>query len=381
MKTHRIRQLTARFVLIGIAVGTGFTHHTHAGEVQELAPQMYLVPSSVFKPVRPTDLTLFPTDGITPLIDVPGINSDGQLVGMDIDLSAPVVSNEAQESPNLGYPLQTEDLVVDDVIHLTSDERFDPSVNPWFEWDDGTMPLEEEYPWEEVGLKTTRIKVTAKSYIAPIGNNVGNVPGGNNGVLNLLAGVTDRFFSENPINDRMDHAYRLFSSVVMVVTCDGNTLVNWAHTPYLDDTGTEPPKPIVNLAALQAPPGVLREEVTDPVLNTKGNFTRVNNSTLRIDWAFYGRPHAFAEPPLAAVARRTGKWIWHRVDGFVTCVNDVAVPRINVSGSGFPSHRLWINRVLRQTLPQGPFSNLWVNGGEVLDTKGKSYAPKVFKVK
>lgn len=277
--------------------------------------------------------------------------------------------------------LQTEDRVVDEGIELSSESRFNADDNPWLEWDNGYTPDDEDYPPELIAVKNTRIKVTAKSYIAAIGKNVGNVPGGNNAMLNIVAGATDQFFSENPLNDRMDHAYRLYSSVAMVVTCDGNALLNWAHTPYLDDTGTEPAKPIANWAALQAPKGVLREEVTNPLRNTKGNFTRVNKSTLRIDWAFYGRPHPFAEPALTAVSPRTGKWIWHRVDGFVECKNDVAVPRLNISGSAFPSHRLWINRALTQTVAQGPFSNLWINGGEVVDGRGKSYKPKVLKVK
>jgi len=51
--------------------------------------------------------------------------------------------------------------------------------------------------------------------------------------------------------------------------------------------------------------------------------------------------------------------IWHRVSGRIYCDGDKGYIEATLSGSAFPSHRLWLMGNLKTTIPQGPMANLW----------------------
>src|SRR5947209_8255475 len=81
-----------------------------------------------------------------------------------------------------------------------------------------------------IPTRTTHdVKVVVKSYIAPIGRHLGATrcaaidPTALPKLIALATG-TDAAFSENPLTDRKDRKYRLFSSRTFRVTCAGGRI-------------------------------------------------------------------------------------------------------------------------------------------------------------
>jgi hypothetical protein len=201
-------------------------------------------------------------------------------------------------------------------------------------------------------------KVVAKSFIAPIGGNAGSPYCGS--VLNpgpalklrALAAATDAAYSENPTTDARDRRYRLYSSRTFTVTCNGPRIVSVVPTPIDTDVGLEC---IPRTSRCLTPPPITLSRVTA---------SQTSPTTYEFSWTAKGRPNLGAEPAFQLVCPRTSVYIWHTVSGRIECAN--GEPRIDVrfSGSQFPSHRLFINGVVRSPqIPQGPFSNLWRAAG------------------
>jgi hypothetical protein len=78
-------------------------------------------------------------------------------------------------------------------------------------------------------------------------------------------------------------------------------------------------------------------------------------------WKGSSRPHILAEPSLQFVNFRVNRDIWHRVEGKIT-IEDGGSPKVeikNFTGSDFPSHRLFLDGNINQTIQQGDFVKLW----------------------
>ena len=107
-------------------------------------------------------------------------------------------------------------------------------------------------------------------------------------------------------------------------------------------------------ACLQAPP-----------LIVSGVTARVTSPTsFDFSWTAKGRPNLGAEPGMQLVCPRTSVFIWHNVSGRIECAGGEPRVAIRLTGSRFPSHRAFVNGVIQPpTIPQGPFSNLWVPAG------------------
>ena len=142
---------------------------------------------------------------------------------------------------------------------------------------------------------TRSFRVTAKSFIAPIGTNIGVVcfpdliaAGG----LIAFARATDAAFSEAPADDRIfvvappdNKGYRLFSSTEVLVNHRGPTLLSvGAAGAVSTDVGRE-----------CAPGTGLCLDPPRAVLELPFSTTRVDASRVRFRWGIKGRPPLAAE--------------------------------------------------------------------------------------
>ena len=204
--------------------------------------------------------------------------------------------------------------------------------------------------------KSKVVTVTAKSFIAFIGGNVGVMPGialiplppspvpipvPRQKLLNVLASATDLQFNENPLNPAKDKHYRLFSSVKFSLVFEGGKIL--AAVPLMDtDVGKEGP--------IQPPPLIVSPVTVSP----RGS------SFVTFSWFGKGLPDPLVEPGFQAVRSRTSVFIWHIVEGKIDVSSGVPVTTVSIRGSQFPSHRVFVdNTFIPPQQPQGPFSNLW----------------------
>src|SRR6266545_3985125 len=188
------------------------------------------------------------------------------------------------------------------------------------------------------------VRVVVKSFIRCIGSMAGSLPFwcplGSGLRLRAMALATDRLMCEEPMHDRKDKRYRLFSACTFQVTCQNGRVIAVTPSALDTDTGKEGP--------LQAPP-----LITAPVrvMRTADGF--------EFSWFARGRPHLAAEPPFQLVCPRTSVFIWHRVSGRVRCTPEGTDVSVNLSGSKFPTHRVFVNGTPVRTVPQGGFARLW----------------------
>jgi|GEM_PF-2476037 outer membrane protein OmpA-like peptidoglycan-associated protein len=165
--------------------------------------------------------------------------------------------------------------------------------------------------------------------------------------LAAFAGATQSAVNENPSTDIKDRNYRLFSECTFSVTCGDNGLVDVKQSPISTDHGLEC---IPRTTTCLSPPPLRVFDVTS---------SRSGPNIFDFTWSVKGQPHPAAEPGFQAVCPRTSKFIWHAVRGRITCGPSGPTMTAQLSGSQFPSHRVWINGALISTRPQGNFSQLW----------------------
>lgn len=195
---------------------------------------------------------------------------------------------------------------------------------------------------------TRQVKVVVKSFIRRIGLRTGSLPfrcnllssPGSGARLQALALATDAMMSEDPMHDRKDKGYRLYSACTFTVSCQNGRVVSVTPSALDTDTGKEGP--------LQAP-----ALITTPV-----NVTRTADG-FEFSWFARGRPHLAAEPPFQLVCPRTSVYIWHRVSGRVRCTPAGTDVSVNLTGSKFPTHRAYVNGSPLPPVPQGGFARLW----------------------
>jgi peptidoglycan hydrolase-like protein with peptidoglycan-binding domain len=236
-------------------------------------------------------------------------------------------------------------------------------------------------------VSTRVFRLVAKSFIGPIGSRYGSLqcqldstvstvariispiggavidwlaPDASDLALHALATATDAAFSEDPHDDRIftspppeSKGYRLFSRGQLYADCRGTDLVSLSLGPLggaIDtDSGKEclPHLPV----CMQAPPLII-----DQPFVTR----RIDGSRVAFRWGVKGRPPQGAEIGLEIPCLRSSVYIWHQIDGVVDCSSGTAtVTGLTLTGSRFPSHRLWLDGVLAQDIRQGPLSGLW----------------------
>jgi len=197
-------------------------------------------------------------------------------------------------------------------------------------------------------------RIALKSFIAPIGSDIGILPGRcflstvplasptPEVELAEFAVATDLAFSENPMTDAKDKGYRLFSERTFSVSCSDGRIVSAVPSGLDTDSGKEGP--------FQAPPLITSDvsaKITGP-------------ATFAFSWMAKGRPHLAVEPSFQFVCFRTSRFIWHKVEGEIDC-SGMVPPSPRIAGSHFPSHRAFVNGTPVTTIRQGPLSDLWVS--------------------
>ena len=141
--------------------------------------------------------------------------------------------------------------------------------------------------------------------------------------------------------------YRLFSEVRLDLQCSGNKVAKWKISPAAIDSGKEF-RYVSTTGDLQ--PGL----TATPALSGE---TAVDKVTIK--YRMRGQPNDAANILMNKVKPRACTYIWHAIDAEVACKDGKPRAGATMSGSKFPSHRLWINGMLVKDIPQGPFDSLW----------------------
>lgn len=206
-------------------------------------------------------------------------------------------------------------------------------------------------------IKTKIITITAKSFIGFIGSNVGTISGWTipptippapavpvprQMLLNAMASTMDVIMNEDPRTIAKDKHYRLFSQCKITILFESTTILS-TITELVTDSGKEGP--------LQAP----------PLITTPVKMSSTGKSFVTFSWRAKGRPHPAAEPPFQIIHPRTSVFIWHTVEGRIDVSSGAPVTTVSISGSQFPSHRVFRDIVIAANVRQGPFSSLWVS--------------------
>lgn len=190
--------------------------------------------------------------------------------------------------------------------------------------------------------KSETFKIEVKSFIMPV-----KFAGVHTIEAGILAAITDANFSENPQSGaRSARDFRLWSSAELDVQCNGDRIKSARISEGQIDTGTE-------VFVLEA-----KGELALPaeLYNLKSdNSTKIR----RFRWEMKGRPHAATLAAFYVHDYRRCVWIWHRVEGELTCAAGKPTVELSLAGSRFPSHRVWVNGKLSFFQEQGPFEYLW----------------------
>jgi hypothetical protein len=164
----------------------------------------------------------------------------------------------------------------------------------------------------------------------------------------LFADFSNLNFSENPATPATDtDDYRLFSRMGVTVVCRQDEITNWQFGDLQTAFGSE----FGILGAVGS--------VSEPIEASPGLGGDYSTASIDFSYKIIGRPNATTLPVFLAVHGRSCSWIWHKIQGTITCDNSRSSIDLSITGSQFPSHRAWINGQQRPTIYQGPFSDLW----------------------
>merc|ERR1711916_228806 len=210
-------------------------------------------------------------------------------------------------------------------------------------------------------LAATRdVRVTMKSYIAPIRGNIGKspakvwCPAWSLGAR-AVAHTTDSTVAskERPGTSKKDNLYRMYTSRRFSVECNGDKISYVKIREIVTDVGKECMNDGRTVCMTPAPV---------QVTNKSGAIGNLKNGVLNFSWRARARPPRISEPMFSGVCLRSSRYIWHKVSGKVRCkAGKPYVTDLRLGGSGFPSHRLYVNGKTRLTKRQGPLRNLWLS--------------------
>jgi hypothetical protein len=160
-------------------------------------------------------------------------------------------------------------------------------------------------------------------------------------------------FNENPRTAAKDGKYRLYTRVDMTLDCTCDDI------PFIDRMATDMDGGVESewwMSWPFFPAPKVKGTINLVPLNVSYSFP----SVLTVDWRGWGRPNALAEPGMQAVALRTSKNIWHWPEAKFICVfGEPILFSTDLLGSKFPSHRLWVNNRLADSVPQNTLADLW----------------------
>lgn len=184
--------------------------------------------------------------------------------------------------------------------------------------------------------------IETKSFIMPVSfEGVYTIEAG------ILAAITNASFSENPTSSSPStRDFRLWSSAVIGAECIGDKISAIRLSEAKIAVGSE--------AFVLEARGELSQRAE--LFNLAPDDV---NSLRRFRWEMRGRPHAATLATFYVHDYRSCTWIWHRVEGAVSCNSGQPSLTLSLSGSGFPSHRAWVNNKVTAFRQQGPFERLW----------------------
>ena len=230
---------------------------------------------------------------------------------------------------------------------ISSGEINDCNVN--VDWEDTTVSMGAAQSLANemrAGLGT--FVVTTKSFIRRIDLSSLSPVCSRTRAESLLAAFSNLNFSEDPATPAVDaNDFRLFSQSRVTVLCSGDEITNWQIGDLETAFGSE-------LGILGADGAIDEPLAASPSLD--GDY-RVDGVTF--SYRIIGQPNAKTLFSFKQVCNRSCSWIWHRVEGEITCSDGRADVGLTVTVSHFPSHRAWINSHQQPTNYQGPFSALW----------------------
>ncbi|MEW5977246.1 MAG: RHS repeat-associated core domain-containing protein [Acidobacteriota bacterium] len=220
-------------------------------------------------------------------------------------------------------------------------------------------PIHQVDPW---GLKVEDVKVVVKSFILDFGSSGEQPP---EQIMTsprlvmpnmtvpmeqawsywtvLLSSIRMTGMS-NPQSDSRDQGYRLYSERHFKVCFDQGKLIE--VTPR--------PKDHVNTDV--GPEGFLTPL---PMVTWGVKASKRDDSVFEFGWSGKGKPHPWAETLFQSVYPRSSVYIWHTISGEIKVEGQSLKTTVELRGSAFPSHRVWVNNELRKHTPQGLLRDLW----------------------
>jgi len=152
---------------------------------------------------------------------------------------------------------------------------------------------------------------------------------------------------EPPSGANDSKQFRLWTQLKANVECSGDKVSKWDIRPVVIDTGNEF---VMVTTSGDLSPGL----AASPSASGTSAVSKVDFS-----YRMRGQPNAAGILLMKGVKPRTCTYINHSISGSLSCKQGAPVVTASLKGSGFPSHRLWVNGALVKDLPQGPFDNLW----------------------
>lgn len=204
--------------------------------------------------------------------------------------------------------------------------------------------------WLAAPAYAERTVVETKSFIARIDTAIpGQFDPANAGCQSVMAKVINCTLNgEDPATGSAAAAdFRLRSAVTIDATCNAGKVTAWTFSPVSTATGNEMVW-LTTTGGLAAPLKVMPAAPGGAPTASVGFVYRMR-----------GQPNVVGNIAMEKAKHRTCTYIWHQVDGHVTCKGNSAVVDYTVSSSAFPSVRSWKDGKLVQQIDQGPFKSLW----------------------
>jgi hypothetical protein len=155
-------------------------------------------------------------------------------------------------------------------------------------------------------------------------------------------------FGEDPADGtRQTGNFRLLSQLKIDANCDGRKVSDWTIRPVETDFGKE-------FYFISTSGDLGKPLNANPSATGKMPVDKVT-----LSYRVRGQPNAAGTALMSLVKARTCRYIWHEVSAILTCKGSKLDVAASLTGSAFPSHKLWVQGSVAKHLTQGPFRSLW----------------------
>jgi len=170
-----------------------------------------------------------------------------------------------------------------------------------------------------------------------------------------------------PRDSADDGGYRLFSTRTIKIQCIGSKVINAGISKSGSKMGNEPSDSSMSFPPHPRAAGARVLEVLEgPLVPRSFGFSKesliTSGSLIFHSWRFGGEPAQSGNEYANSVARRRSTVIWHQPAIVWQCRDSKAILcSWSFRGSAFPTHMLWHDNVLLDTIEQASVSRLWVS--------------------